>query len=63
MARVERLQEEVRILVAQRQALREREADRAELEPNRLELASRLRELSHALIDHHLCDAAMREAA
>jgi hypothetical protein len=63
MASVERLQEEVRMLVAQRQALREREADRAELESNRLELASRLRDLSHALIDRHLRDATVRAAA
>jgi hypothetical protein len=62
MASVERLQEEVRTLVAQRQALRERGADRAELESNRLELASRQRELSHALIDRHLRHA-VRDAA
>jgi hypothetical protein len=62
MASVERLQEEVRTLVAQRQALRERGANRAELESNRLELASRQRELSHALIDRYLRHA-VREAA
>jgi hypothetical protein len=62
MANVERLQEEVRTPVAQRQALRERGADRAELESNRLELASRQRELSHALIDRHFRPA-VRDAA
>jgi hypothetical protein len=63
VASVESLQEEVRVLVAQRQALREGEADRAELESNRLELASRLRDLSHALIERHLRHAAVRAAA
>jgi hypothetical protein len=50
------------MLVAQRQALREGEADRAELESNRLELASRQRELSYALIGRHLRHA-VRDAA
>lgn len=54
MASVECLAEQVRALVAQRQALRERDADRDELESNRLELARRQRELSYALIDRHL---------
>jgi phosphoribosyl 1,2-cyclic phosphodiesterase len=58
IASVERLQEQLRMLVAERQTLREREADRAELESNRLELASRQRELSHALIRRHLRRAA-----
>jgi hypothetical protein len=62
MASVERLQEELRTLVAQRQAVRKRGADRADLESNRLELASRQRKLSHALIDRHLRHA-VREAA
>jgi hypothetical protein len=55
MASVECLQEAVRMLVAYRQALRERDARSHELESNRLELARRQRELSHALIERHLC--------
>jgi hypothetical protein len=50
----EHLQEQLRMLVAQRQALREREASRNELESNRLEIACRQRQLSQALIDLHL---------
>ena len=57
MASVEGLQEELRVLVADRQAMREREAGRDELESNRLELARRERQLSHALIGRHLRDA------
>ena len=53
MASVEVLREELRSLVAERQAMREREAGRDELESNRLELAQRQRQLSHALIDRH----------
>jgi hypothetical protein len=45
----------VRMLVACRQALRERGARRYKLESNRLELARRQRELSHALIERHFC--------
>jgi hypothetical protein len=51
MASVESLRDEVCFLVAERQALREREAGRDELESNRLELALRQRQLSYALID------------
>jgi len=54
MAEVECLQEAVRALVAQRQALHDRDAGRRELETNRLELVSRQRQLSHALIDRYL---------
>ncbi len=54
MARVERLQEALSVLVAQRQTLHERHADRTELESNRLELARRQRELSQALIERYL---------
>ena len=53
MASVEVLREELRGLVAERQAMREREAGRDELESNRLELALRQRQLSRALIDRH----------
>jgi hypothetical protein len=54
MASVECLQEAVRALVEQRQALHDRDAGRNELESNRLELARRQRQLSHALIDRYL---------
>ena len=57
MASVEGLQEELRVLVAERQAMREREAGRDALESNRLELALRQRQLSRALIARHLRDA------
>jgi hypothetical protein len=62
MSSVECLEEQLRTLAAQRQALRERAAGRDELESNRLELASRQRELSQALIDRYLPDTE-REAA
>jgi hypothetical protein len=54
MPSVECLQEELRILVAQRQSLRYRNAGRDELESNRLELALLQRQLSHAFIDRYL---------
>jgi hypothetical protein len=62
MASVECLQEAVRLLVAERQALRERNAGRDELESNRLELAGRQRQLSHALIERFM-SLAERNAA
>ena len=42
------------MIVAERQALRERNAGRDELESNRLELADRQRQLSHAVIERFL---------
>ena len=62
MASVESLHDALRMLVAERQALHEREAGRDELESNRLELAGRQQQLSHALIDHYL-HRAERDAA
>jgi hypothetical protein len=63
MASVECLQEELGRLVRQRQALRERNAGRDALESNRLELARRQRQLSHALIDRYLDRPGERKAA
>ena len=54
MASVEYTQEAVRMLVAERQALRERHAGYNELESNRLELVKRQQKLAHALIDRCL---------
>jgi hypothetical protein len=52
----------VRRLVAERQELRERHAERDELESNRLEIGRLNRRLSEALISHHLADAAPKAA-
>ncbi len=54
MTEVECIQGAIRTLVAERQELRERDGGREELEANRLELASRQRQLSHALIGRYL---------
>ena len=62
MASVESLQQAVRRLVAERQALHEREASRDELETNRLELVRRQQELSRALIEDHLPSVVRRAA-
>jgi hypothetical protein len=62
MVDVDCLQYAIQTLVAERQALRERDAGHAELESNRLELVSRHRQLSQALIKRHR-QPAEREAA
>jgi hypothetical protein len=62
MASFEDKQEAVRVLVAERQALHARDADRVELESNRLELVRRQQQLSLALIDRYL-RRAERDAA
>jgi hypothetical protein len=56
------LDEAVRRLVAARQELRERRAGRDELERNRLEIGRLNRQLSEALIAHHLADASPKAA-
>jgi len=53
MTSVELLQAELRELVAERQALRERHAARDALESNRVEVGRRQRKLSHALIERY----------
>jgi hypothetical protein len=54
MASVDSLQDAVRKLVAERQALRRRDAGREELESNRLELVRRQHQLSNAMIERYL---------
>jgi hypothetical protein len=51
---VEALLDEIGALTAERQRLRERDADTAKLERNRVKLARAQWELSHALIERHL---------
>ena len=53
MASVESLQTALRVLVAERQALHQRDAVRDELEANRLQLVGRQQELSRALINRY----------
>ena len=54
MASVERIQDVLRVLVAERQALHDSGAGRDELESNRLELVRRQQELSRAMIARRL---------
>jgi hypothetical protein len=53
MTKVDCLQDALRALVVERQALREQNAGREALESNRVEVAHRQRQLSHALIDRY----------
>jgi hypothetical protein len=55
-ASVEALMEEIGTLTAERQQLRERGAPAFKLERNRVKLARRQWELSHALIERYLPD-------
>lgn len=62
MASVECIERAIRMLVVQRQALREHQASHDDLESNRLELVGRQQQLSQALIDRYIRPDA-REAA
>jgi hypothetical protein len=62
MASVECLQEVIGMLVAERQALRMRDAGHGELESNRRKLGGRQRQLTQALIECYL-PPAERDAA
>ena len=58
MANVECIERAIRSLIAERQSLREHEASHEDLESNRLELVARQQQLSHALIDRYIGEAA-----
>jgi hypothetical protein len=58
MANVECIERAIGRLVAERQSLREHEASHDDLESNRLELVARQQQLSHALIDRYIGEAA-----
>ena len=62
MDNVECIERAIRMLLTEREALREQRAGRDELESNRLELVGRQQQLSHALIDRYVGRDA-REAA
>jgi hypothetical protein len=62
MSSVECVEAVLRALVAERQAMRDRNGGRDELETNRLEVVRRQGQLSKALIDRHL-HLADRDAA
>jgi hypothetical protein len=55
---VDCIERAIRRLVSDRQVLHDQRASRNELESNRLELVRRQQQLSHALIDRYLRDAA-----
>jgi hypothetical protein len=59
---VEQLEEGIRGLVTERQALRDRGAGRSQLESNRLELVRLQWQYSYALIGSHLAGLADRAA-
>ena len=60
---VEVLMEQIRVLAAERQQLREGGAPRERLERNRIKLARKQWELSHALIERYLPESDESRAA